>query len=637
MKRAVIVFAAAGAICLRAEVGDPQLGTDHPFYPGELGCSTFERLFKSEANQYARIAKKIPVTDEEKALAAWYWRNTHYAHGEEGAEDIWGAGFNKGGDTRTREFWTGLFADGFGLCGTTHSQWTAEMEYLLGHGRARGVGVEGHNSFEVFLKGGAYGEGRWALLDHDISTVVFDSAGARLLSIPEVKSDLKNFTDRGYMPQKQHGWLVCGLAAGDGGVYKRYDVAEYLPGYAGPPPIVHLRRGETMRRYFAPGLEDGRTFVFWGRNYNTAGVPGPERSLTWVNQPEKMYGSRDGTGYHEGQARYANVVYTYRPDFRTTAYREGVIEESGDHVTFEFYTPYIIAATPPNSKEWGIYDAGGKNGLIVRGSGDVPVQISVDQGGTWSDPAKLNTELDFTDVVKGHRQYWIRFNAGPKTLATAGVEMGTVCQAAIGVLPRLRDNGTTVSFESSGRVIVSAGPNLPQAKSHIVAGAFNSPQVTLEIATPRGESAVEIYAAAHIASGNPPAPEIKYQIEYSTDAGKSWKPIVKDWTIVRCGEEPKDFWSQSMCYGSAKIEGPASKVLVRFHNSGGRNYLRAEAHLIYRTHGPDAMKVTYDWSDDTGRHTESHVVSPAARSDSWKLATASNVETRWVEMEDVTP
>src|SRR5204863_3013532 len=276
------------AICLRGEIGDPQLGTDHPFYAGELGCSTFERLFKSEADQYARITKKLPETDEEKALAAWYWRNTHYAHGEEGAEDLWGAGFGKGADTRSREFWTGLFADGFGLCGTTHSQWTAEMEMLLGHGRARGVGVEGHNSFEVFLKGGAYGEGRWALLDHDISTIVYDSTGTRLLSIPEVKADLKNQIDRGHLPDKQHGWLVCGLAAGDGAVYKRYDVAEYLPGYAGPPPIVHLRRGETMRRYFEPGLEDGRTFVFWGRNYNTAGIPGPERSQTWVNQPEKM-------------------------------------------------------------------------------------------------------------------------------------------------------------------------------------------------------------------------------------------------------------------------------------------------------------------------------------------------------------
>lgn len=636
MKGKVTIAAALAALFVHAEIGDPQLATDHPFYPGELAISTFDRLFSTQADQYRRVTNIIPQSDEEKALAAWFFRNTHYAHGEEGSEDIWGAGFGKGGDTRTREYWTGLFAHGFGLCGTTHSQWTAEMENLLGHGRARGVGVEGHNSFEVFLQGGAYGEGRWALLDHDISTIVFDSAGARLLSIPEVKADVKNLTDRNYQSQKQHGWIVCGLDAGDGGVYKRYEVAEYLAGYAGPPPIVHLRRGEKMRRYFEPGLEDGRTFVFWGRNYNAAGIPGPERSQTWVNQPEKMHGSKEGTGYHQGQARYANMVYTYHPDFRTANYREGVVDENAEHVTFEFYTPYIIGATPPNSKDWGIYDAGGKNGLSVRGSGGASVEVSVDQGATWSKAGKLDAPLDLTDFVKGHRQYWIRFNAGAKALADAAIETRTVCQAAIGVLPRLKDNGTTVSYQASSRALVSAGPNLPQAKSHVVAGAFNTPQVTLEIATPRGEDAVEIYAAAHVASGNPPTSDIKYQIEYSTDAGKTWQPVVEDWVIPHRGDEPKDFWSQSMCYGSAALTGP-SKVLVRFRNSGGRNYLRAEAHLAYRTRGSDAAKVTYNWIDDSGEHTESHLVAAAKTSEKWDLKTANKVKTRWVEMEDCVP
>ena len=58
------------------------------------------------------------------------------------------------GDLRSREYWGGLFAHGFGLCGTTHSQWVAEMEAMLGHNRGRGVGMAGHNSFEVFLTGG---------------------------------------------------------------------------------------------------------------------------------------------------------------------------------------------------------------------------------------------------------------------------------------------------------------------------------------------------------------------------------------------------------------------------------------------------------------------------------------------------
>src|SRR6266436_6405122 len=191
------------ALAGRADVGDPQIRTDHPWYPGELACSTFERLFATQAEIYERVVGVKPTTDEQKALAAWLWRNTHYCHGEEGAEDLWGRGFTRGDDPRAREYWTGLFAHGFGLCGTPHSQWVAEMEALFGHNRGRGVGVAGHNSFEVFLTGGPYGDGKWVLLDHDVSTVIFNQEGTALLSLPEVRRDWKRLTDRRFLPDKQ--------------------------------------------------------------------------------------------------------------------------------------------------------------------------------------------------------------------------------------------------------------------------------------------------------------------------------------------------------------------------------------------------------------------------------------------------
>src|SRR5262249_30896392 len=250
------------------------------------------------------------------------------------------------------DYCTRRFAHAFGPGDTTHSQWIAEMEALLGHNRGRCVGVDGHNSFEVFLTGGPYGDGKWVLLDHDISTVIFNKDGNALLSIREVVPEWKRLTDRSHSPSRQQGWLVCGLHPGDGGVYQSFSVAEYLAGYAGPLPMVHLRRGETLRRYLRPGLEDGKTFVFWGRNYNTGGIAGPERAETWVNQPEKMHGSRDGTGHRPGQARYGNAVYTYRPDFASGDYREGVVSEDDGQVTFGFASPYVVAATPPNDKPW---------------------------------------------------------------------------------------------------------------------------------------------------------------------------------------------------------------------------------------------------------------------------------------------
>jgi hypothetical protein len=630
-----LFVSAAGISRVRADVGDPQVRTDHPWYPGELACSTFERLFATQTEQYRRMTGLEPKSDQEKALASWSWRNTHYAHGEEGVEDLWGTGFTKG-DLRTREYWTGLFAHGFGLCGTTHSQWTAEMEYLLGHGRGRGVGVEGHNSFEVFLTGARYGAGKWALLDHDISTVVFDADGERLLSIPEVQSDLQRLVDRTFAPQKQHGWLVCGLHPNDGGVYRQYSAAEYLAGYAGPPPMVHLRRGETLRRYFQPGLEDGKTFVFWGRNYLTGGIPGPERSLTWVNQPESMRGSREGAGYKPGQVRYANAVYLYRPDFQNGDYREGVVREDAQGVVFEFTTPYIIAAAPPNDAPFGIYEAGARNGLVLHGASNCVVAVSVDRGRTWHECGPLTDGLDLTDWVKGRRQYFLRFGTDATSLARAGLSWKTVCQANVAILPRLKDDATRIEFAASRQAVVSAGPNREQAKTHIVHGAFDKPTVTLSVATPRGEKITTIHAAAQVASGNPPAPETKFQIEYSLDGGKAWRPLVTDWSIPRRGEEPPDFWSQSFCYGAVKVpdESDAVEALVRFSNDGGKKYLRAEAHLVYRTKGADATQVTFEWRDARGVHRESHRFGDDA-SGAWELRTGKAVETRWVDFAPV--
>ena len=630
----VLLFAATLfglPVLAHADVGDPQLATDHPWYPGELACSTFERLFATQAAMYQRVTGREAKSDQDKALAAWLWRNTHYWHGEEGAEDLWGKGFGKGGDSRSREYWTGSFAHGFGLCGTTHSQWVAEMHALFGPGRGRAVGVDGHNSFEVFLAGGPYGKGRWALLDHDLSTVIFAEDGKSLLALKDVQRDWKRLTDRNFSPQRQQGWLVCGLHPGDGGSYRRYEVAEYNAGYSGPPPMVHLRRGETLRRYLEPGLEDGKTFVFWGRNYNLGGTPGPERSLTWVNQPEKMLGSTTGSPQKTGQARFANAVYSYVPNFADGTYREGTIEDTPEHVTFEFYTPYIIGATPASAKPWGIYEAGCKNGLVLHGNADCEVSISVDQGKTWLAVGKLADGLDLTDHAKGHRQYWLRLHAPASKLSDAKLKIVTVCQANGSVIPRLKDGETVVRFGSSGRGIVSAGPNLPQAEAHLVAGKFGTPQVTLEVATPRGEKAVAVYAAAHVLSSSPPNPKLKFQIEASADGGKTWIPVAKDWQIKRQGDEPKDFWSQSMMWRDADLAKlGASKIQVRFRNDSGKAYARCEAHLVYATPQKDATKVTFAWRSLAGMHQSSHVF--VGTNGEWRLPTGRDVRTQWVEM-----
>jgi hypothetical protein len=625
-----------------AGVGDPQAKTDHPWYPGELSCSTFERLFATQADLYRRVTGRSVDTDEDKALASWYWRNLNLAHGEDGHCDLFGQGFDK--SDWNREYWAGLFAHGFALCGTTHAQYTAEINHLLGHCRGRAVGVSGHNSFEAFLTGGPYGEGnngKWALLDHDVSTVVFDAAGQRLLSIQEISANLAQFRNPDFKPERQRGWRVAGLHPNDAAVYDSFNTVEYLSGYAALPPMVHLRSGESLRRYLEPGLDDGKTFVFWGRNYGTAGIPGPERSRAWVNQPEKMYRATSDTGHQDGRVRYANAVYTYKSDFKTAAYKEAAVEEGPGNVTLEFRSPYVIACTPPNNNAWGVYEPGGKDGLVVSGlPSGVNASISVDRGRSWTNPASGAT-LDLTDAVKGGHQYWLRLSheaadAGGivAVLKKSPVTIRTVCQTNVATIPHLKDGKNQVTFQASGHSAISAGPNLAQAQTHVVDGAMDTPKVTLELKTPRGEKAVRLYAAAWTASGNPPGPT-KFQIEYSADAGKTWKPVVKDWSIIRREPEPGDFWSQSFCWGDADLPGGVTgPVPVRFSNDGGKTYRKAEAHLAYAVTKPSATQVTFAWSNAAGpSKTATHAYPAAAgKADaSWSFDAGKDVKTLWVE------
>src|SRR3954466_6828953 len=122
-------------------------------------------------------------------------------------------------------------------------------------------------------------------------------------------------------------------------------------------------------------------------NYNSNGIPGPERSRTCANQPDKMWKSKSGTGHHPGQAHYANAVYTYKPRFDDGTYKEGVVSEDDKQVTFEIQTPYVIACTPHTNAKWGIYEPGGTNGLVIEGQNlAAPVfaaSISTDSGKSW--------------------------------------------------------------------------------------------------------------------------------------------------------------------------------------------------------------------------------------------------------------
>ena len=92
MKRFVLILviaAAAAATGAGAGAVEPQVRTDHLWFPGELSCSTFERLFATQAKLYERETGRKADTDEDKALASWYWRNLHFYHLFDPVEPTW--------------------------------------------------------------------------------------------------------------------------------------------------------------------------------------------------------------------------------------------------------------------------------------------------------------------------------------------------------------------------------------------------------------------------------------------------------------------------------------------------------------------------------------------------------------------
>ena len=437
--------------------------------------------------------RQTPKTDEDKALASWLWRNTHYFHGEEGAEDLWGQGFTKGGDLRTREYWTGLFAHGFGLCGTTHSQWVAEMDALLGHGRGRGVGVDGHNSFEVFLTGGAYGDGKWALLDHDLSTVIFDADGHALLSIARDRRRTGSGSPTASSSRtKQHGWLVCGLHPDDGGVYRSATTSPSTspatrPAADGPPaprrdaaPLPRSRAWRTARRSSSGAATTTPAASPARSGSHDLGQPaGEDVRLARRRRLQARAGALRQRRLHL-QAGLRRPATTAKASSRRT---------TGTSI-FEFYTPYIIAATPAERQAVGHLRAGLPQRPGAARQGRLCNVSALDRSGRdlaglrhvrrrpGPDRPRQGPPAVLAALRTPGRSSWQK--SGPDDHDRLPGE--PVAHAAA---EGRRQRGA-VSRRPGGRSC-RRGRTCRRPQAHVVAGKFGTPAVTLELATPRGE------------------------------------------------------------------------------------------------------------------------------------------------------
>ncbi len=643
----LLVGVAVMSLCgvARAVVGDPQIMTDHPEYRGELSCSTLDRNIAEAYRVFDTRYGHEPKTDTEKLFAVWSWKVEHGVHSADnwvfvGPDDM---DAHKGGPSKgwmdNRDCQMNQFSFGFALCYSIHAQMSAIVARALGNNlkRVRCPAIGGHTPFEAFV------DGHWALADFTTGMMVFDDHG-KAMSIAEIIPHAKA-NDTKWMNDPKRGGPYKLAMAPFGDSLKGYQQIldqQMLFGYNAMPIVYSLRAGESFTRYLDPGMQDGKTYMFWAKDYyNIGGKPvhGPYRTQTFLDDYPVGNGKKPRAKIHQ-----ANGVFEYAVPLANGKYKEGVKTEKDTVyadgalrgkaadalVVFEHASPYIIAAWPEKrgDREWKLLqekcvDDGVASGIAV---GKVPVKVSIDGGRTWQDAgvAEGQFKVDFTDVVKGRHQYLVSFGLSPKN-GLKSLTLRTVVQVARGVVPRLKDGGTKITYEASGQGVIQGGPSQyladPLRRNDLETPGFR----VMEIKAP---GPIRFASGMLRASGPKRGP---WSVEFSLDGGKTWKAGLKNLTL----EKGESGWGGGHhAYAWADMSFPANKtarsVLVKVGNG---NISHAEAYATYAEPDNSPLDVTFTWTEGGKVKHAMHEIAAGKHKDTWIVPTGKNAETRSIRFE----
>jgi hypothetical protein len=642
-----------------AGVGDPTLETDHPHYAGEGAFQTVE--------QCVRRATAGKTTPQDRAIALFQWILTHQFHLYSPQEwYVPGKSPNvrkTDGDLIVYDAERARFSYGYGLCGTVHA-WNEVYWRALGL-RARCRAFPGHTNSEIEYDGG------WHAFDTDMAGLVFRRDGV-VAGYDDIIKDLSLLqVDRSPLPRYPFAWPADfnGMkegwkeVAGGGNWYRMYNSA-----YAAQPGIVALRSGETFTRYFDRDHFGGPAERrFWHQQKG-----GPFRDWTFVNMGTPAHdGARSNS---RGNASYCNGEFVYRPKLSTAAYREGVVHASANcqhgsdsphlrsrdrgsaFVIFQHFSPYVIAGRPAD----GINPMTGPatGGLVVAGEavGSVTLEVSADQGQTWKNAGVVSGKFDkdLTDDVKGRYGWQVRLS-WQNTGGLDAVTFTTVTQVAQTIYPRLKPDGCAVTYRAASRAVVPVLPNFGAVEE--VVGRFEEKALrsanvryTVRSSTQRLAYAVRdnqpgtvvfrveapsallgVTAAARYNIRVPPPGNSDYRLDYSTDDGRSWKPLGR-------ADIPADNeFSSGWMYGSADVAAAGRKsVLVRVNlYQGGYQpgLMTAELYGIHATPPPQALRLTYAWKESGQRKTHVEDIPAGTRAHPFQVPTGKSVEDLFVRME----
>ncbi len=201
MRRSIIVLVSLAVGCLAsrglAAVGNPQVRTDHPIYPGELAYSTQERLARSIIDS-GDWGLGLGGSERDVALKLWLWRITHTIHDYSPASwtplhSYYQAKYGEhskahptrpdpkgevyAADDIENDAMRWQFSYGYALCGTLHGVIEPQIRAIgkaLGKDwRSRRVGIPGDSNHEIYFGG------QWRAFDVNAMTLLFSSNDAK--------------------------------------------------------------------------------------------------------------------------------------------------------------------------------------------------------------------------------------------------------------------------------------------------------------------------------------------------------------------------------------------------------------------------------------------------------------------------
>jgi hypothetical protein len=626
-----------------AMVGDPQIMTDHPVYRGELSCSTLDRNIADAYRIFQERYGHQPKTETEKLFSLWTWKVEHGVHSADnwvyvGPDDMDSLpdGPAKGW-MDNRDCQMNQFSYGFALCYSIHAQMSAIVARALDNDltRVRCPAIGGHTPFEAFV------DGKWALADFTTGMMVFDDDG-KAMSIDQIIPHAKAKDTKWLSDPKRGGpyKLAMGPFGDSLDGYQQIVDQQKLFGFNGMPIVYSLRAGESFTRYLDPGLEDGKTFMFWAKDYfDISGKPvhGPHRTQTFLDR----YPVGNGNGNPRFSMHQANGVFEYalpladgryKEGARTlkdVAYSEGVLRGKGEGavVVFEHTSPYVIAAWPEKrgDREWKLLEEKCVDGAVASGTaaGKVPVKVSIDGGQTWTTAgiAQGEFKVDFTDIVKGRHFYLVSFGLSPQD-GLKSLNLRTVVQVARGVVPRLKDGGTKVTYQAGGAGVIQGGP------SQFLADRLRRKDLETEgvrVMEIKAPGAIQFASGVLRASGPGRGP---WSVAFSLDDGKTWKVGLKD---VNLKPEESGWGGGHHAYAWAEMAFPDNKdaksVLVKV---GKGNISHAEVYATYQQPDTSAVEVTYGWTEAGQTKTYTHKIEAGKVSDTWTIPTGQGIQTKWV-------